>query len=173
MTPYRVYRLTPDQGAPLSSLPPDSTERPAWIDVISQRLRAGHYLPLGVLSLCDGRSDADLPAMPGTLYVNETSGEVLACPGGTVQSIGSLTGLLGYPELIGLDPDRMIALDTVPEGLGPSILYAAACKPGRAAANDLLAIFMHVLRLLPRSKSGANEALTIDRIFSSIRPLDA
>lgn len=184
MPQYVMFRYDTAAGAAFDTLPEDPTERPAWIGVISQRLRAGQYRPVGRLSLTDAAGHKALPPASGHLYVSYGDGGVFVCPGGEIQGIGNLAALLGYPNLADAPPGSVVQFDTTPEGWGVDCIVTALQNPdlrgtiaGDAAGGgsiegqiaEMTSILIEALERLPRLKTVEDKPVTVPMVFPAIR----
>lgn len=178
MTEYAVYHLDTAHGIPLRDLPPDATERPAWIDLLSQRLRAGQFRPVGHVHLHAGVPETLLPPVVGYLYIAAETGDVLACPGGAIQPVGHVSGLLGYPNVPDL-PDAVTLRYDIPEGgpgigvVGETIRRLAGSTDGltpRAAQQrECTAILIAILDRLAGLSADGDQRLGVPAVLPAIR----
>lgn len=184
MTHYVILRYDATAGAAFDTLPQDPTDRPAWIGIISQRLRAGQYRVVGRLYPTEADHRAALPAYSGNLYIAYGDGTVFACPGGEIQEIGNLAGLLGYPNVAEAPPGSVVQFDTTPEGWGVDCIVTALQNPdlrgtitGDTASGgsiegqiaETTSILIEALERLPRLKTGDGKPVTVPMVFPAIR----
>ena len=180
MPQYVVFRYDAAAGAAFDTLPEDPTERPAWLGVVSQRLRAGQYRPVGRLYLTGDGGHKALPPANGHLYVSYGDGDVFVCPGGEIHGIGNLAALLGYPNVTDAPAGSVVQFDTTPEGWGVECIVTALQNPdlrGTIAGGgsiegqiaETTSILVEALERLPRLKTVDDKPVTLPMVFPAIR----